>query len=254
MAHHRQVLPLERLVAGEHLVEDDAEREEVRPVVDLLALDLLRRHVVRRAEELPLLGEVRAVEPGDAEVGDLHPPFLGDQDVRRLDVAVHHPVGVGVVEGVPHLGDDVEHAGQRQRLLPLEHQLQVGAAHVLHGDEGEPLVGGLDHVMDGDDVGMGQDARALRLPHEADAELLHLLVLDRVADTERLQGHQPADQRVAGQVDDAHRPLADLVDDLVAAKLGRGQGEHGVMVMEPNFRSRHSRPPGALESNRARDG
>ena len=42
VADHRQVLALERLVAGEHLVEHDAQREDVGAVVDLLALDLLR--------------------------------------------------------------------------------------------------------------------------------------------------------------------------------------------------------------------
>ena len=96
--HRVGVGALEGEPSSEHLVEHDAEGEEVGPVVDLLALDLLGRHVVGRAEELPLLGEVRAVEPGDAEVGDLHLVVGGDQDVRRLDVAVDHPVGVGVVE------------------------------------------------------------------------------------------------------------------------------------------------------------
>ena len=132
-------------------------------------------------------------------------------------------------------------AGQRQRLLPLEQQLQVGAAHVLHGDEGEPFVARLDHVVDGDDVRVGEDAGALRLPHEADAELLHLLVFDRVADAEGLERDQPADQRVAGEVDHAHGPLADLVDDFVAAELGRSQGEHG----RGRFSRRHSRPAGS---------
>ncbi len=237
MAHHRQVLALERLVAGQHLVEHHAQREEVGPVVHLLALDLLRRHVVGRAEELTLLGEVRAVEPGDAEVRDLHPVVRGDEDVRRLDVAVDDPVRMRVVQRVPHLGDGVDHELHRQRLVVLEQELQVRPAHVLHGDEGDPVLARLHHVVDGDDVGMGQDAGALRLAHEAEPELLHLLVLDGVADAERLERDQTADQRVAGEVDHPHGALADLIDNFVAAEPGRSQRQHG----ENTCTRRHSR-------------
>jgi hypothetical protein len=50
---HGQVLALERLLPRQHLVEHDAEREDVGAVVDLVAEDALGRHVVRRAEQLP---------------------------------------------------------------------------------------------------------------------------------------------------------------------------------------------------------
>jgi hypothetical protein len=226
---------VKRLAAGEHLVEHHAEREEVGPVVHLLALDLLGRHVVGRAQELPLLGEVRAVEAGDPEIGDLDLVVGGDEDVRRLDVAVDHPVRVRVVEGVAHLRDGVQHEGERQRLVALQQQLEVGPPHVLHGDEGEALLAGLHHVVDGDDVGVGENAGALRLAHEADAELLHLRIADGVADAEGLERHQAADQRVAGEVDDAHGPLADLVGDFVTAQSGRRQGEHGGKAFAGGF-------------------
>ena len=78
---------LERPVAGQHLVEHDAEREDVRPRVDLAAPRLLGGHVGDRAEDRPSpvrLGAalrrqcsvtfgigVRGLELGEPEVEDL---------------------------------------------------------------------------------------------------------------------------------------------------------------------------------------
>ena len=45
------VAPLNARAPGQHFVEHAAEREDVGAVVGLLALDLLRRHVVERAED-----------------------------------------------------------------------------------------------------------------------------------------------------------------------------------------------------------
>ena len=51
------VVPGKRFLAGQQLVEDHGQGEEVRTTVDLAAGDLLRRHVVGRPEELPGAGE-----------------------------------------------------------------------------------------------------------------------------------------------------------------------------------------------------
>ena len=78
--------------AGQHFVEDDAERVDVGALVDLLAEDLLGRHVLRRADDVAGLGELRvafALRGGDAEVHDLEQAFLVDQHVRGLEVAMH---------------------------------------------------------------------------------------------------------------------------------------------------------------------
>ncbi len=70
--HLRRVLALERQVPDEALVEEHPEREHVGARVDLAALDLLRRHVRRRAEHLPRRGDALGVEDlRDAEVGEL---------------------------------------------------------------------------------------------------------------------------------------------------------------------------------------
>ena len=52
---------------------------------------------------------------GDAEVEQLHPAGAVDEDVRRLQVAVHDQVGVGVGDGIGHLQDEPEARPQTSR-------------------------------------------------------------------------------------------------------------------------------------------
>jgi hypothetical protein len=68
-------LALEGETAGQHLVQDDAQRVDVGRGADrhAAAVDLLGCHVVRRADDLAAAGQVFLVveRPGEAEVGDL---------------------------------------------------------------------------------------------------------------------------------------------------------------------------------------
>jgi hypothetical protein len=73
------VLPAERDVPGEQLVEHDARRVEVRARVDALAEDLLGAHVRRGPDD-------RARE--GARVGGARLEALGDAEVEHLDLAV----------------------------------------------------------------------------------------------------------------------------------------------------------------------
>jgi hypothetical protein len=56
-----RIVGVERDVTAEDLVEDDAERVDVRALVDVLRLRLLRRHVRRRSENGSVLGRERGV-------------------------------------------------------------------------------------------------------------------------------------------------------------------------------------------------
>ena len=122
----------ERPRAGERLPRRDAERELIRARVRRATVELLRRHVCRRADQRPGAGQARrrqrvaaaerlqrVVERhrrigGDAararrragtavlrhvarepEVGVHDPPVALAQHVVRLEVAVHQPRGVG---------------------------------------------------------------------------------------------------------------------------------------------------------------
>ncbi len=182
---------------------------------------MLRGHVVRRAEELARGGEVGAAggDLGDAEVGDLGPQPFEQDDVGRLDVAVDDPLRVGEVERFGDLGHDVPDLVEVQRPPLRERFLQVLPFDVLHGDEGHASGFVLTDVVHGHDGRVVQDSRGLGLADEALLELLRFVVVGVSRRADRLQGDQPPDQRILGQVDDSHRPFAKLAYDLVAAEL-----------------------------------
>ena len=106
----------ERLAQRERLVEDDAEREDVRARVELVALDLLGRHVGRRPDHLARRRELRVSreELADPEVRDLGRQRRRQEDVRGLDVAVEHAALVRVRERLGDLGDDADAVPDRE--------------------------------------------------------------------------------------------------------------------------------------------
>ena len=93
----------ERLLVGQQLVEDGPQRKDVRTHVDALRLDLLRRHVVGRAEDQATLGHVRRGQPGEAEVHQLHLLVGQHVNVSRLEVTVNDLFGVSETESVANL-------------------------------------------------------------------------------------------------------------------------------------------------------
>ena len=62
--------------------------EKVRTSIDLLAGDLLRRHVAGRSQNDARLGPGSALDAGDAEIGDPDFTDLQDHDVGRFNVPV----------------------------------------------------------------------------------------------------------------------------------------------------------------------
>ena len=105
------------------MVEDGAQRVDVGPLVDGAARGLLRRHVLRGAEQRTGLGHVRLDAPrrglawqvavtsasdgrhfgsrlgrpqilGQAPVDHQRLAQRSDQDVGGLEVAMHHPMAV----------------------------------------------------------------------------------------------------------------------------------------------------------------
>ena len=111
--HERHaVVPLERRLPGQHLHDSAGQRVLVGPAVDRLALDLLGRDVVERAEELAGGGERRRgervlAEPEVGQVDVIGAPLGGvEQYVAWLDVAVHEAVGVRGVQRRGSLGGD----------------------------------------------------------------------------------------------------------------------------------------------------
>ena len=103
--HLRQLgVARERDAAGERVEEERAERVDVGARVGLLAADLLGGGEVGRADEVAGAGEAGGARGGrvlrQAEVGQVGVllALVGDQHVRRLDVAVDEAAAVRGVE------------------------------------------------------------------------------------------------------------------------------------------------------------
>ena len=205
----------ERHRSRQQLVRDHADRVEVRPGADLLRHRLLGRHVGggpdRDAGRGPEHRHVAVGQrPGDAEVGDLHAPFGGDQQVLGLQVAVDDARRVRVREPGEHA---LEHAAELGRPEPAHPRAQRAARHVLHGDVTHPVV--LEDVEHGDDALVVERAGQPRLADEP-ADHLGVLALEL---EQLLQRHEPVELDLPGQVHASHPAPAQLPHDLVPPDL-----------------------------------
>ena len=160
-------LGLERLVPGQELVEDAAERERVGAGVGLRAAHLLGGHVVGRPHHEAGPGHVRPAEARQPEVHDLDLAVGQQVHVRGLEVPVHDVPGVGEREALGDLLHDVELLLDGQGVL-RDRLLEVHALEQLHRHVGYALV--LAELVDRDDVGVAQLARGLGLPLKALAQ------------------------------------------------------------------------------------
>ena len=232
--------------AGEQLEEKATGGVEVGPGVDGLALGLLGREVLRRADHGLGLGHRRrgvGDGPGDAEVHDLDLATAGQHDVGRLDVPVDdaHPVAVG--QGGEHpLGDP---GGFRRGDDPLPVQLvaQRLALDDLHHDVGQrhggaTRIGGrvLTGVIDRDDRRVVQPGSRLRLAAEPGEEVR----VPGEVGAQHLDRDRATQTGVMAEVHLGHAAAADELGDLVAAAEQTGGGHpptpravSGAVVMLP---------------------
>ena len=162
------------LAAGEQFVQHHAERIHVGHGRDWFAADLFRRGVVQGEGAQAGAGVVEhglgVVEQlGDAEVEQAHVVERGDQDVRRLQVAVHDQVRVRVADRVAGLQEQREPL--RQRRLPL--QRPVGdrfAVDVFQREVGLAVLGGAG-IEQARDVGVLQPREDLPFAGEAQPQV-----------------------------------------------------------------------------------
>ena len=136
---------------------------------------LLGRDVLGGAHHHAGLGHRRGVDGlGDAEVGDLHLAGRGDQDVARLDVAVHQAGGVRDLQRAAGLLEHVQRVPQRQPAGALEHRVQRLAVDQLHHQVGGAALAvhvGLAVVVDAGDARVVEHRGGARLGAEPLDEL-----------------------------------------------------------------------------------
>ena len=135
-----------------------------------VASKLFRRHVRRRSEDGPGLGErsvdqsgaiahrhrvffgVGAQSPGKAEICDSRAAIASDQNIGRLEVSVHDALFVGRDEPTARLQEDIENLTSRPG--PLEPLGEGATVDEFHRDEDFALM--VADVEDGHDVRMLQ--------------------------------------------------------------------------------------------------
>ena len=210
--------PGERGLTRQHLVGDAAEGVAVGPAIEvLLARGLFRAHVVRSADRHPGLGERmasgRAHRARDPEVGH-HRVAILEQDVLRLDVAVDHPLAVGVRQRVGHFAGESEGVLKGKLLLAVEpvaeglpfdvrhHVVQVGAGLV------RPVRG--PRVIQRQDVSVPKVGRDRDLAQEA-----FVAHRGRELRPQDLDGHHPAVPEVLREIDGGHPALSKFALDPV---------------------------------------
>jgi hypothetical protein len=136
--------------------------------VGVLALELLGRQVLRRADDPARLGLARRqalLRPGDAEVHQLGVAGLVDDQVLGLDVAVDHALPCAAPRPAQSCLARRSAAEYGRRPFAIEQVAQRHAAHVLHRDVGQPVH--LPEVEGAQHVRVGDAARQLELALQA---------------------------------------------------------------------------------------
>jgi hypothetical protein len=163
-----QVLRVERRLAGQALVQHAAQREHVGRRRDVrLAARLLRRHVVRRPDQHPgprqRRRRLRARHP-EVEQPRLLEVAADQEQVARLDVAVHHPVRVRDGERPGDSPQQAERGADGEQAAAQERR-QVLALEPLHRQEVHAVVAD-PVVVVGDDPRVLELREQPRLAHE----------------------------------------------------------------------------------------
>ena len=215
-----QVL-LKRNPPGQALIQHAAQRILISQPQHRRPPDLLRRHVIDRAQELPRRRQPAARHRvlGDPEVRQVHVIRVAvvaaplDQQVPRLDVPVHQPLTVRGIQRPRGLAQQ-EQRGLRLQAAPLlDHLPQVSPGHVPHRDIQQLILGA--HVVDRDHVRVVQRRGDPGLLQEPGPEHVIGSQLRR----QHLQRDDTAQPQVLRLVDHAHPAAAEHRARPVAREL-----------------------------------
>ena len=148
-----------RLIPPHHFLQDGAKREDVGARVDPFTTHLLGRHVPRRPS--PWRG-VRD-QSRQAEVENLYAVVGGEENVLRLEVAMHDATCVCSRQPPGHLQCSVQRAVDEQSPAPQSRPQRL-TFEALGDDVGCAMV--IADVVDRQDVGMIESPGRPRFPFE----------------------------------------------------------------------------------------
>ncbi len=196
----------ERADAGGGEDQHPGQREHIARRRVFQARRLLGRHERRRSHGVADVRQMLVAEgPGDAEVDDPR-ALRRHQDVRRLQVAVHHLGAVQLLQTCGEGGAEHAHGRLRKRAARLDGRVQRGAEDVLGGQpRGRRLGVGVD---DHRTVTGADDACRVRLQPEAGPQR----GVRGETGVQRLHRDRAAARRM-GQVDGAHTARTEAGED-----------------------------------------
>ena len=172
---------------GEHVVEHHAHGIEIGAAIHRGAFDQhFGGYIIRRAHRRAFLRGGGVQHAGQAEIRHLHRALHIDQDVRRLDVPMHHPALMRVAQRIADMRGDGQCMLRRQPLLRVDHFENVRAIDVLHHDVQQP-VARLAKVVHGHDRSVVQPCHRARLIFKARHVFCFIL---RHLGRQHLDGHR----------------------------------------------------------------
>lgn len=125
-------ISFEESPAGEHFIENEAQRIQVRLLRDGVARQLFRRHVRGCSRNLSTIAQVFG-DHGESEVGDARLAATVEHDVRRFEVTMDDSESVSCGEAGADFPCDVECFVGRKFSDAPQQRREVLAVDVLHG-------------------------------------------------------------------------------------------------------------------------
>ena len=122
-ADSRGAIALKRPVTGEHVVQNHSQRKQVGAGIHSFFSQLLGGHKGRASQDLAGKGQVGVVQFSNAEIGDLGMAIGRDQNVCRLDIAMHDSLGMGIVQGLCQFLHQAQRSAHGQRAILTADQL-----------------------------------------------------------------------------------------------------------------------------------
>ena len=204
---NRQRLAVERELAGKALEGHDTQRVKIGRGRGGFTRNPFGCQVGGCSDQHPRAGEWRAAcRLGDPEVGDLHLPALADQQVPRLDIAVHQASGMRGLQGGGGLSDEAHRSRRIKRSL-VQQPGQRWPVDQFQHQVGRIRCSDLLVVVYRRDARMGQQPGIPGLGSEPGQAFL----MSGIAGPQQLHRHRPAQHEVGGPPDLTHRACGDTV-------------------------------------------